>query len=101
MLSRDSHSRNSSVLANDDGTGKYPDLHSILDTDSLNAHTLLLLYLMPEANRSTADAKTMDLVDALSDVHTRLSTLSSQEPSSRDQLALVYSTVSAIRFGTL
>ncbi len=74
-------------------------LRSALDTEHVNTHALLLLYLMPVANGSDVDPNTVQAVEALSDVQNRLITPASAEPFNKDSLALIYSTVAAIRFG--
>jgi hypothetical protein len=78
---------------------EFPDLQSAIDAEELNTHALLLLYLMPVANRSDVDPNTAQAVEVLSDVQSRLSMPSCEEPFSRDSLAMVYSRLSAIRFG--
>ena len=72
----------------------------MLNVDNLNTHALLLLYLMPVANQSDADAKTMGAVEVLSDVQCRLSADPDRGLFNKDTLALVYSSVASIRFGT-
>ncbi len=74
-------------------------LRSALDTEHVNTHALLLLYLMPVANGSDVDPNMVQAVEALSDVQNRLITPASAEPFNKDSLALIYSTVAAIRFG--
>lgn len=87
------------LVAIDKTKPENPDLQSAIDAEELNTHALLLLYLMPVANRSDVDANTAQAVEVLSDVQSRLSMPSCEEPFSRDTLAMVYSRLSAIRFG--
>ena len=99
MLTINKPSIDSSMLIPTDKDRSFPDLQCVMDAEELNTHALLLLYLMPVANSSDVDANTVQAVEVLSDVQTRLSTPSGDQPFSRDTLAMVYSRLAAIRFG--
>ena len=92
-------SNNSSELSIDDSSGDGSDLRSTLDPESVPTHALLLLYLMPVANQSDVDQTMIQAVEVLSDVQGRLSTPASEETLDKETIALIYSTVSAMRFG--
>ncbi len=98
MLARKAFSDDPTAAVVDVDPGA-PCLRSALDAEHVNTHALLLLYLMPVANRSDVDPNTVQAVEALSDVQNRLITPTSTEPFNKDSLALIYSTVAAIRFG--
>ncbi len=98
MLARKAFSDDPAAPVVDVG-GKGSCLRSALDAEHVNTHALLLLYLMPVANGSDVDPNTVQAVEALSDVQNRLVTPASAEPFNKDTLALMYSTVAAIRFG--
>ncbi len=98
MLARKAFSDDPSARVVDVGRGGSC-LRSALNAEHVNTHALLLLYLMPVANRSDVDPNTVQAVEALSDVQNRLITPGSAEPLNKDALALIYSTVAAIRFG--
>lgn len=92
-------------LSNDPAlsSGDHPpgsvDLHAVLDPEGLDTHTLLLLFLLPEANRADIDADTMHAVEVLSEVQTRLFRDVRVEPFEQDKLAGVLESLSEIRFG--
>ena len=92
-------SNNSFDLSIDDSSGDVSDLRSPLDPESVPTHALLLLYLMPVANQSDVDQTMIQAVEVLSDVQGRLSTPASEDSLDKETIALIYSTVSAIRFG--
>ena len=98
MLARKAFSDDPSALVVDADRGASC-LRSALDAEHVNTHAHLLLYLMPVANSSDVDPNTVQAVEALSDVQNRLVTPASAEPFNKDSLALIYSTVAAIRFG--
>ncbi len=99
MLARTDLTDNFSDLPADDSSDAGSDLSSTLDPESVPTHALLLLYLMPVANRSDVDRNTAQAVEVLSDVQDRLSTPAGAELLDKETVALIYSTVMAIRFG--
>ncbi len=76
-----------------------PDLHAVLDPDGVDTHTLLLLFLLPEANRADIDPDTVHAVEVLSEVQTRLCRDTRVEPFEKEKLAGVLECLSEIRFG--
>ncbi len=75
------------------------EIHDLLDPAGIDTHTLLLLYLMPEANRPDIDDDTRHAVEVLSDVQNRLSGHTPAEPFDKEKLADVIESISDIRFG--
>ncbi len=99
MLVRKDLSNDPAVATAQPSKPELSDLHALLDSDSIETHTLLLLFLLPEANHSDVDSETTRAVDMLSVVQDRLSCKPRSEPLERDMLAEVIDSLADIRFG--
>ena len=75
------------------------ELHEVLNSDAIDTHTLLLLYLLPETNNPGIDAETVHAVEVLTDVQNRLCVGHGAAPFDEDKLAAVIESLSDIRFG--
>ena len=99
MLARKTGSSNLPAPSENDRLRERCDLRLALDAENVPTHALLLLYLMPVANQLDVDPTTVHAVEVLSDVQECLSASAHAEPFDKDTLALIYSTLAAIRFG--
>ena len=101
MLIRNDLPNDPAVSANQPIKPDLSDLHDLLDSETLETHTLLLLFLLPEANHCGVESETTRAVDVLSLVQDRLCCKPRSEPLEGDMLAETIESLAAIRFGCI
>ena len=99
MLVRKDLSKDLAVSALQASKPELAGLQTLLGPDTIETHTLLLLFLLPEANHSDLDSETTRAVDVLSVVQDRLCCKPRSEPLEGDVLAETIESLAAIRFG--